>query len=89
MLPRSLRTGLVRSIVYLDGAEVWRHMGSRGVVPDSDIVPVTLRAGETRILVKVHNRVDQWGLFMRFTDADGRPLEGLGYSPSGDAPVVM
>ena len=77
------------AIVYLDGAEVWRHMGSRGVVPDSDIVPVTLRAGETRILVKVHNRVDQWGLFMRFTDADGRPLEGLGYSPSGDAPVVM
>ena len=68
-------------VVWFNDEEVWRHEGGRGVVPDSDVVPVTLPAGETRILVKAHNRVDQWGLFMRFTDLNGEPLDGLSFSP--------
>jgi hypothetical protein len=70
------------SIVWFNGNEIWRFEGGRGVEPDSDIVPVTLPAGETRILVKVYNRVNQWGIFMRFTKLDGNPLEGLTFQPS-------
>ena len=69
------------AIVWFDGDEVWRFDGGRGVVPDDDVVPVTLVAGDTSILVKVYNRGDQWGLFMRFTDLDGNPLAGLEFSP--------
>jgi len=32
--------------------------------------------------VKVHNGTGQWGFFMRFTDADGKPLANLGFSPA-------
>jgi len=71
------------AIVWLNGAEVWRHEGQRGVVRDEDIVSVVLPAGESRILVKVYNRVGMWGFFMRFTALDGRPLEGLTFSPVG------
>jgi hypothetical protein len=70
------------SIVWFNGNEIWRFEGGRGVEPDSDIVPVTLPAGETRILVKVYNRVNQWGIFMRFTKLDGKPLEGLAFEPA-------
>ena len=70
------------AMVWFDGRQVWRHDGPRGVHWDSDVVPVRMPAGETRILVKVYNDVGQWGFFMRFTDAAGKPLEGLVFSPA-------
>ena len=72
------------AIVWFNGRQVWRHDGIRGVHWDADVVPVTMPAGETRILVKVYNEVEQWGFFMRFTDAHGQPLEGLTFSPAPD-----
>jgi len=72
------------AIVWLNGREVWRHEGIRGLARDDDIVPVVLPAGDTRILVKVYNRSGMWGFSMRFTDRRGQPLEGLGFSPSGE-----
>ena len=69
------------AVVWYDDEEVWRFDGSRGVEPDSDIVPVTLEAGETQILVRMDNLTDQWGLFMRFTGRDGGPVEGVGFEP--------
>jgi len=69
------------AIVWFNGRQVWRHDGSRGVHWDSDVVPARMPAGETRILVKVYNEVGQWGFFMRFTDAAGKPIAGLGFSP--------
>ena len=41
--------------------------------------------GETRIFVKIANRSGQWGFFMRFTDADGNPLDGLTFEPAIDS----
>jgi len=71
--------------VSIDGREVWRHEGERGVRRDEDVVPVHLRAGQTRVLAKVANRSGQWGFFVRFTDSDGRPLDGLTFLPRADA----
>jgi hypothetical protein len=70
------------AIVWFNGRQVWRHDGPRGVHWDSDVVPVNLPAGETRILVKVYNGVGQWGFVMRFTDPAGHPLDGLRFSPA-------
>jgi hypothetical protein len=69
--------------VRLNGKEVYRHVGPAGLEFDKDVVPVTLPAGKSRLEVKVFNRAGMWGLFLRFTDREGRPLEGLKFSPSG------
>jgi hypothetical protein len=69
------------AIVWLNGKEVWRHDGMRGIGRDDDVISVTLPAGESQILVKVHNRAGMWAFFMRFTDGSGKPLEGLRFSP--------
>jgi hypothetical protein len=72
------------ALVRLNGREVYRFNDSRGLEYDTDIVRVTLPAGRSRIEVKVYNRTGLWGLFMRFTDLDGKPLEGLQFSPTTD-----
>jgi len=69
------------AVVWLEGRQVWRHDGPRGVHWDADVVPLRLPAGESRLLVKVYNREGPWGLFLRFTDPAGRPLEGLAFLP--------
>jgi hypothetical protein len=68
--------------VRLNGEEVYRFQGVRGLEYDKDVVPITLPAGESRIEAKIYNRAGMWGLFMRFTDLDGRPLEGLRFRPT-------
>ena len=67
----------------LNGKEVYRFEGPRGIDYDKEVVPVTLPAGTSRIEVKVYNRAGMWGLFMRFTAMDGTPLQGLQFSPAG------
>ena len=70
------------ALVKMNGKQIYRFDGSRGIEYDKDIVPLTLPEGKSRILVKVHNRKrSMWGLFMRFTDSQGQPLNGLEFSP--------
>lgn len=71
--------------VKLNGKEVYRHQGIRGIEFDKDVVPITLPAGRSRLEVKIYNRRGMWGLFMRFTDRHGHPLKGLRFSPAGNA----
>ena len=68
-------------IVYLNGTEVFRHEGERGVKRDADMVELMLPAGDSRLLVKDYNRKGMWGFFVRFADTDGKPLAGLRFSP--------
>ncbi len=68
-------------LVWLNGKEVWRHEGVRGLKRDDDRVKMVLPAGTSRILVKVCNRTGMWGFFMRFVDRKGHPLRGLTFSP--------
>jgi len=69
-------------LVWLNGEEVWRHEGVRGVKRDDDSVSMVLPAGTNRVLVKVCNRHGMWGFFMRFADSKGRPLQGLTFFPT-------
>ncbi len=68
-------------LVLLNGKEVYRHEGPRGLDYDKDIVPITLPAGTSRIVVKVYNRAGMGGVYMRFTNTDGLPLRGLTFTP--------
>ncbi|MFH1739331.1 MAG: hypothetical protein ABIH23_10025, partial [bacterium] len=47
---------------------------------DREIIPVTLSAGTTPILLKICNGDNNWGFVFRVTDVDGRPAKGLRYS---------
>jgi len=47
---------------------------------DREIIPVTLPAGTTPILIKICNGENNWGFAFRITDQKGRPAEGLTFS---------
>ena len=49
----------------------------RWIAVDTDVVPVTLKAGENTILVKICNEELRWGFYMRVTDEDGKPYNDL------------
>ena len=66
--------------VWLNGEEVFTQSesdtrGTRGI--DQHIVPVTLKAGENSILVKVCDETASWGFYLRFTDTNGNPFPNL------------
>ena len=69
------------AIMWINGQEVGRHEGSRGLERDADTIEVELAAGESQILAKNANRIGMWGIFMRFTSRDGESLDGLTFSP--------
>jgi cellulose synthase operon protein C len=61
--------GLVLSEELIDGGDF-----------DTLAAPVTLHRGWNKILVKSANRHGDWWLRARFTDGDGRALDGLQFS---------
>jgi HEAT repeat protein len=61
--------------IWINGARVHSHRVSRGLTPDEDRVPVTLREGTNSILVKVAQGGGDWGFCVRAAGADGRALE--------------
>jgi hypothetical protein len=69
------------ALIKLNGSEVWRFEGSRGLTRGSNRVSVTLPKGESRVFLRVHNRNGMWGFDLRFLDPEGEPLEGLTFSP--------
>ena len=68
--------------VWLNGKQaVWRVYAG-GLRRDAEVHPAMLPEGRSRILVKVYNRAGMWGFFVRFTDRDGKPLDGLTFDPA-------
>jgi hypothetical protein len=67
-------------VVWIGGKEVWRKEGVRGLKLDEDMVPVSLPAGTTPILVKVCQRLGAWGFCIRFTDETGEAAGNLTFS---------
>jgi hypothetical protein len=72
-------------LVRVNGKVVIKYVGARGVHMDENIAYATLPVGESEILLKTHHKREGWGFTLRFTDVDGRPLEGVTFSPSVDA----
>ena len=70
------------AVVWLNGQEIFRHEGMRGVKRDQDAVNVTLPEGDSRLMIKIYNRAGMWAFSMRFLDLGGDPLDGLSFSPT-------
>jgi len=63
--------------LWLNDVEVWRMNLGRDAIFDNDIIPVTLRPGINKVLIKVCNRISEWGFYFRVTDKAGRGMPGL------------
>lgn len=69
------------AVIRLNGKEVYRFHGVRGLEYDKEAIPLTLPAGKSRFEIKVYNRAGMWGLFMRFADVNGRAMTNLQFLP--------
>ena len=73
-------------VVFLNGQRVHTQIVRRPIVVDGDRLPVSLRPGKNRCLIKVSNNLGNWGFAMRvfpptraviagiITDASGKTL---------------
>ena len=57
--------------VWLNGTEIHRKRIYRRITPDADAIPCHLKAGWNQVLCSVEQNGWTWGLYLRFTDADG------------------
>ena len=73
----------VQAKLWLNGEEVFTHSDSHNLGMDQDTVPITLKAGENSILVKVcSENTYSLGFYLRLTDMDGEPFADLKLSRS-------
>ena len=56
--------------VWLNGTEIHRKDVNRPAIPDEDAVVCHLKAGWNSVLCKINQNGWNWGLYLRFTDAD-------------------
>ena len=68
-----------QGIIWINGTEVFSHYRTSGTQMDRYKIPVTLKQGENTILVKISNSSMSWDFYMRLTDKDGNPIQGLTY----------
>ena len=84
-----IRTGSNEAVkIWVNGAEVWRHNEWREAVFDADVASAVLSAGRNEILVKVCNRLGNWGFYLRVTDDQGRGMTDLEFAAPDGEPVA-
>jgi hypothetical protein len=54
--------------VWLNSTLVHEHRGGRGVIPDSDCVPVTFKKGKNQLVLKILNYGGPWGFACRLLE---------------------
>lgn len=59
---------------WLNGEQVHENRTFRGVVPDSDVVPVRVREGRNVLVLKISQGAAGWGFCARLTTPEGWPL---------------
>jgi hypothetical protein len=74
--------------VWLNGALAHDHHVGRTIDSEEDAVPVTLNAGENRLLVKVDQSGGAWGLLVRVEAPDGKPIAGVQTAVSSHSPIA-
>ena len=57
--------------VWLNGTEIHRKNINAGAMADADAIPCQLKAGWNTVLCQKIDNGWSWGLYLRFTDADG------------------
>ena len=63
--------------LWVGGRNAFQNPDEGRIILDRDVVPVSLPAGTTPILLKVCNNRKDWGFVFRITAPGGKPLPGL------------
>jgi pentatricopeptide repeat protein len=72
--------------IWVNDREVWRkNRPALSAIPDNYAIPVTLRKGLNRILIKVVNRISEWGYYFRITDEEKKGIPDLQFLPPPEA----
>ena len=72
--------------VWVNDSVVFTLGGERGAKPGEFVVPVDLRRGWNRVLVKVENLEKDWGFFFSLADEGGKRVAGAKYSVKAAGP---
>jgi hypothetical protein len=67
--------------IWLNGEEVWIRNLRRSAVVDDDVISVALQEGENTVLIKVCQKIGEWGFFFRITDPEGKPFDDITFVP--------
>ncbi len=62
--------------IWLNGRRVSDYPAARGLKLDQDLIPVVLQKGVNRLLFKVEERGNAWGLACRFLPVDAELVKG-------------
>jgi len=65
--------------IWLNDEVVWNNRVNRTLKMDADTVPIKLKAGDNKLLLKIDQGIGEWGVIMRLTDNQGNPLKNLSY----------
>jgi hypothetical protein len=68
--------------LWLNDALVWRSNRYRGAIFDDDIFQATLKPGLNKILIKICNRIGEWGFYFRVTDEQGNGVHDIQFIPA-------
>jgi tetratricopeptide (TPR) repeat protein len=72
------RTGSNESIkIWLNGNEVWRLNRIQDAIIDDQITDVTLNPGKNLVLLKICNRIGNWGFYFRVTNKEGKGIQDI------------
>jgi hypothetical protein len=66
--------------IWLNGAQLFSLRTRRPADPNQNRLPITLKQGWNRLLVKVDQGTGAWGCYLRLLTPDGRPLNGILYT---------
>lgn len=61
-------------ICWVNRQKVHQYLNGRGLRIDQDVVPVSLKKGKNKILMKIPNHGGNWQLCLRVCDENGVPL---------------
>lgn len=62
---------------WLNGRLIWENNTQRAVAPGQDTIPLPLRQGENRLLIKITQNVMGWGLCARICHTDRTPADDV------------
>ena len=51
--------------LWVNGMRVWDYGSVRGLRPDGDMIPVNLKKGKNKLLLKIEQQGNQWGFCLR------------------------
>jgi len=63
--------------LWLNEKEILKFNRVRDAVLDNNTITVNLKLGLNKVLIKICNRLDDWGFYFRVTDEDGNGLSDI------------